>query len=300
MDFFKVAAYNFFQKSLYDRIFYVPFWECPYECSFCCVDSLPGKPPLKIDAGEEKLLELIDKLYEIKKKPIQLHVYGGEPMLKPSYMEHIARLSVDNFKISRFYLYSTLRAGDIFPIVKAAGKNKIRIIVNPSTANDKVRDTMGRLNGIAEWYKNATVFPTGRAKQGSPSYRKSLIESIVPKSFPGRACFANISGMLVNGAHGTVHLCCLPQSPVVGTIDEKTDVILQRYRITLKSWYREILLKMRKDKISHACSVCQSLSDWNTKLRPNVSYLDSLPEGTPLTPELVGFYPVKELHLADR
>tara|TARA_Y100001937_G_scaffold122491_1_gene183503 strand:- start:211726 stop:212637 length:912 start_codon:yes stop_codon:yes gene_type:complete len=256
-----------------DRIFYVPFWECPYMCDFCCVDSLPGKPPADLQAGEPILFALMDRLYENTGRKQQVHVYGGEPMLRPDYMYSLARSLKDRPSFDRFYMYSTLRPGKEEPLVDILGPEKLKIIVNPDTATDSIREKVqqyGRAHkGMVEFYFNPTFFPTGRGSEDLSGYKPNWMQKYLPTGIPGRACFARISGMLVNGPDRSVHLCCLPQSPVVGnfadqihegqdseSLEERSRIIYHSYLQGLKNYPSEVNSRARQEGRPHPCSVC--------------------------------------------
>ncbi len=273
MDILKVGWNNFLQRPLLDRIFYVPFWDCPYLCDFCCVASLPGKPKEDLTKGESTLFSLLAILYKNLGEPIQVHVYGGEPLLRPDYIWDLARRLKETKMMKRFYLYSTLRPRGLEKIVEALGEKNLRVIVNPTTINSSVKSQMNQFPKIIETYKNPVFFPTGRAKIGEKAYRRTIWERILPFGMPGKACFANVSGPLVNGEHGTVHLCCLPQSPVVGETVEPADLIWKRYREKLKEYWKEVEQNAKEKGYSFACSVCESKSQWDTRVRPDTSHL---------------------------
>jgi len=273
----KVALNNLMQRPMLDRIFYVPFWDCPYNCEFCCVDSLPGKPPEHPTSGEATLMALMDALHERTGRPIQVHVYGGEPLLRPNTIAALAGRLVDRASFKKMYLYSTMRKSGADRVLAALrDPSLLRVVVNDFTANERVHERMAELGGgdVAEFYNNLVVFPTGRGREGEQAYRKSLLERVMPSWAPGRSCFATVSGMLVNGAHDTVHLCCLPQSPVVGTFEEDARVIIERYERKLETFHSEIRKVMQERGLSHACSACELASNWDTRVRPDTSHLE--------------------------
>lgn len=265
-----------------DRIFYVPFWECPYMCDFCCVDSLPGKPPSDLEAGEPMLFALLERLYEYTGRPQQVHVYGGEPMLRPDYVLELARRLKDQPFFQRFYLYSTLRPGKEEALVQLLGKEHLRIIVNPDTADDRVREKVRSYPGIAEFYLNPVFFPTGRGSEDLRGYKPNWMQKYIPVGMPGRSCFARVSGMLVNGPDRKVHLCCLPQSPSVGEfaeaelrtdtemLEERSRIIYDEYLKQLKEYPARVNSTARKQDKAHPCSVCNDESSFGKRLSNSV------------------------------
>lgn len=264
MSLLKQVWHNLNQTPILDRIFYVPFWDCPFLCDFCCVDARPGKPPAYPDKGEKVLFALGQKMYKETGKQLQVHVYGGEPLLRPEYLkEFSSRLLNENF-FKKLYIYTTLRPSGIEQILEILPENKIKIIVNPSTLNSVARDRIQKFSRIAETYKNIVFFPTGRARLGSTSYKKSLVERLLPVGLPGKSCFASISGPLVNGIQETVHLCCLPQSPIVGSIHDSVEILWGNYSMLIDSHYKKVNYRMRKDGLSFACSVCELDSKWSS------------------------------------
>lgn len=269
MGLLKQVWHNLSQTPILDRIFYVPFWDCPYLCDFCCVDARPGKPPTYPDKGEPALFALGQKMYQETGKHLQVHVYGGEPLLRPEYLkEFISRLMNEKF-FKKLFLYTTLRPPGIEEILALIPEDKIKIIVNPSTINDAARARMHKFSRVTETYKNIVFFPTGRARLGSTSYKKSLVERILPIGLPGKSCFASISGPLVNGIQETVHLCCLPQSPIVGSINENIEILWNNYLMLIESHYKEVNSRMKKDGLSFACSVCEIDSKWSSTKQLN-------------------------------
>ena len=264
MNLLEMGFWNLLQRPVLDRIFYVPFWECPFLCEFCCVDSLPGKPPVRVDAGESVLFSLVDALNKVSRKPIEVHLYGGEPLLKSDYILEFSKKLNSQKNVKKLVLYSTLRVGNIDSILNILPKKKLEIIVNPTTVTPSVEEKMKHLRGIAKAYKNVTIFPTGRGRIDSASYQKSLLEKIVPPTFPGRSCFATISGILVNTPHRTLHLCCLPQSPVIGDFESNPDAIVSKYVSELQNFHKKVEEERKNFNFSHACSVCEEHSQWKT------------------------------------
>lgn len=275
-DFPKIVWHNFRQKPILDRVFYVPFWDCPYNCDFCCVDSLPGKPKVDFEEGKKFLLNFLKSFHSISKKPIALHYYGGEPLLKPQEFLDIVKMAQDSKIVSKIYLYSTLLPKGSLEVIKMIPKDFIRVIVNEFTADQNVINAMKELDGIAEYYDNPVVFHTGRARQleqkfqGAKNFsnkkiKQTVFENIFPASFPGRSCFANASGPLINLAHKKIHLCCLPQSPVIGDFDTNVDELLIQYKIGLESFYKKTTQAMKDCGDSHACKSCEKWSQWDTK-----------------------------------
>jgi hypothetical protein len=263
-----VAVGNLLQRPRFDRVFYVPLWECPYECADCCVDSLPGAPPEDVTRGVPTLLALTEAIAARRGAPIGVHVYGGEPLLRADAIEELVRTLDPLRDVARIYLYTTLRSHAYEKIARAAKPGRLRFIVNPATATDEVRARVASLGASAEWYRNVTIFPTGRGRVGSPAYRRSLLERVVPASAPGRSCFATVSGPLVNGPHGVVHLCCLPQSPVIGRLDEPAPALLARYEELLVTHHARMRAEAERLGVSHACAVCEHESAWSPRRKP--------------------------------
>ena len=251
-------------KPTFDKIFYVPFWDCPYLCDFCCVDSLPGNPSLFPDDGEEILFQLIDELYSRHQNPIEFHLYGGEPMLRKRYVEHLAEKVSLHSSISRFYLYTTLRSNSPKGVMEILGSDMLTIIVNPDTVNDKVKNRLNEFEKVVVMYNNPVFFPTGRGAVGLEGNQKNFWQSALPIGLPARSCFAASSGMLVNGQQGTIHLCCLPQSPIIGTFDDCASLILDKYETAAKQVPRELNRQARKQKCVHPCQVCNSRSGYQS------------------------------------
>ncbi|MBD66647.1 MAG: hypothetical protein CME62_15670 [Halobacteriovoraceae bacterium] len=278
-DLLKVIKHNLTQKPILDRVFYVPFWECPYNCDFCCVDSLPGKPQSDLGAGEEFLFKFLGSLSLQTNKKVGLHYYGGEPLLKPEEFLNVARRAVSHPAISKVYLYSTLRPPKSVETIKQLPSDKIRVVVNDFTANEKVKHAMQELAGVAEYYSNPTVFHTGRARNiegevkkfSSEKIKKTFFEKVLPPSLPGRSCFANASGPLINVAHQKVHLCCLPQSPVVGDFASDTDQLVKKYIASLQEFHKKTYQDMKKCGHTHACQSCEKWSAWDTRKVPAFS-----------------------------
>jgi len=275
-DLAKVIWHNLVQTPIGDRIFYVPFWECPYRCEFCCVDSLPGRPPADLAAGEAMLFALIAEQFRRTGVKQALHIYGGEPLIKAKYIEDFGVRALLQPGVKKLYLYSTLRPPGAERCVEAWGRDNVRIVVNRDTATDKVHEQMARLQGVAEFYSNPTVFHTGRGRKGEAAYQERWFEHMLPASLPGRSCFANASGLLVNGAHGTVHLCCLPQSPVIADFSQAAATVLDRQATSLASFHKEIKARMRDEGHIHACSVCEAHSRWDTRVAPTFKLVDGV------------------------
>lgn len=268
-DIVKIIWNNLRQKPVYDRVFYVPFWECPFNCDFCCVDSLPGKPKQSFKEGEDFLFSFLKTYSEKVGRPIGLHYYGGEPLLRPQAFLDVAKRAETSGYVSKIYLYSTLRLKHSLETVQQVPKDFLRIIVNDFRADDLVLENMKALKGVAEYYDNPVVFHTGRARgqedsHKNKSFRKTLYEKSFPPSFPGRSCFANVSGPLINVPHKKIHLCCLPQSPVFGGFEESSDALVDTYMSAVKNYYKIVDREMRDCKQSHACSVCEKWSKWDT------------------------------------
>lgn len=278
MDILKIAWHNLLQKPLLDRIFYVPFWECPFQCAFCCVSSLPGRPPSPAPDHAQVLSNMLRRLARLRGGPVDVHYYGGEPLLRPDVIVSLARTLLPDPAFGRLTLYSTLRPPGLKKVLNAIPTHRLSIVVNPNTATPDVHAVVKDLGGVAAFYKNPTVFPTGRGAVGQAGYRKSFVEQCVSSWMPGRSCFANASGMLLNGAHRTMHLCCLPQSPVVGTFEEEPDVVLGRYLDMLPEYHKDMRRKMNEKGFSHACSVCQEESAWDTAVPPSTAHLVRAPD----------------------
>lgn len=259
-DLASVIWHNLRQTPMLSRIFYVPFWECPYRCDFCCVDSLPGRPPADLDRGEDMLFELIAELHQRTGKPLGLHYYGGEPLMRPEYLAQVAERAMRDPAVGKFYVYSTLKLKGIDLVLDVVPRDRLRIVVNTDTVDDFVRAEVARLEGIAEYYTNPTVFHTGRGRAGCEGYQEAWFERVLPRALPGRSCFATASGMLVNGPHHSVHLCCLPQSPEVGRLDMPAAQVVDQYLARLKTYHKEALAQMRRDKLMHACQTCEANS----------------------------------------
>ncbi len=251
-------------KPTYDKLFYVPFWDCPYGCDFCCVDSLPGKPPSFPDSGEALLFNLVDELYKRHGNPIELHLYGGEPMMRRSYVEHLAQKVDAHPHIAQFFLYTTLRSGSPEGVFQTLGTEKLTIIVNPDTVNEKVEERLEQYKEVVKMYDNPVFFPTGRGAVGEEGNQPNLLQRILPIGLPGRSCFARSSGLLVNGQQGTVHLCCLPQSPIVGTFHDSAEKLLDRYEEALVDIPKQINKKARERGCVHPCQVCNSESGYKS------------------------------------
>jgi hypothetical protein len=261
----KVVFNNLLQRPQLDRVFYVPFWECPYRCAFCCVDSLPGKPPRQPDAGEPMLFGLLEALRARTGRAVQVHVYGGEPLLRPDYLAALAGRLLGQPGFGKLYLYSTLRPPGIERVAAALPPGRLRVVVNPDTLDAEARARMAALAGVAELYRNPMTFPTGRGAEGAAGYRTDWLTRLLPVGLPGRSCFATVSGPLVNGAHGLVHLCCLPQSPVVGRTDEPPAEVLARYETVVAGFHREVEALARQLGVSHPCAVCDRTAGFDSR-----------------------------------
>ncbi len=268
----KIAWYSLLKKPILDRVFYVPFWDCPYMCEFCCVDSMPGKPPGWPDEGEALLFEMIALMAARYKHPIQLHLYGGEPMLRHKYIEHIAERVKTDPNISKLVLYTTLRSRSPKKIVEILGKEKLQILVNEDTINDKVRKELAQLKGIASFHDLPMYLPVGRGAMGEPGYQPEnfpgrkyeYLQRILPFGMLNRSCFANVSGPLINVPHRTVHLCCLPQSPVIGNFAEGALNITNNYDTEVRQAPNKMNKACQQEGLHHPCAVCNKHSDYNS------------------------------------
>lgn len=260
----QVIWHNLRQKPMLQRIFYVPFWECPYRCEDCCVDSWPGRPPKDLEAGEAMLFGLIAAQARHTGHAIALHIYGGEPLMRPRYLRDFMQRALGHAGVGKLYLYSTLRPRGIESVVAKVPKGRLRIVVNPDTANDAVHARMAALDGIAEFYRNPTIFHTGRGRYGADGYQEAWFERLLPAALPGRSCFATASGMLINGPHRSVHLCCLPQSPVVGHFNQDPSNVFSAYRRKLETFHREVRARVRAEGHVHACEVCEQDSAYDS------------------------------------
>ena len=154
-------------------------------------------------------------------------------------------------------------------------KDFIRVIVNDFTADKAVHRKMEQLEGIAEFYDNPVVFHTGRARTSeeqnfsNQKIKKTIYEKILPPSFPGRSCFANSSGPLINLAHENVHLCCLPQSPTIGDFEIGSKALVENYLDAVQSYYKTVKKDMKACGLSHACASCEKWSAWDTAKKSN-------------------------------
>ncbi|MGB1206225.1 MAG: radical SAM protein [Chitinophagales bacterium] len=256
---------RFLNQPTYDKVFYVPFWDCPYQCDFCCVDSLPGKPPIFPDDGEDLLFEVIEKLHQRFGKKIELHLYGGEPMMRKRYVEHLAKKVLEKSHISKLILYTTLLSNSPKGVYDILGKERLHIIYNPATINEKVKQRAEEFKDVASTYKNQVFFPTGRGAVGMEGNQANFWQNILPIGFPARSCFANSSGMLINGPQHTVHLCCLPQSPIIGTFHDKAIKLVEVYEKALSYMPQEINAEARRKKCVHPCQVCNSKTGYKSQ-----------------------------------
>lgn len=252
-------------RPLFDRVFYVPYWECPYHCDFCCVDSMPGQAPRWPDEAEAAFMHFAEASYKEHRKPLQIHYYGGEPLLRPDYLLHFVRKIAGQPFFFRFYLYSTLIPADPGFLTDELGEENIRFIVNPETATPVVEERMKKLGKTAMYYKNPVFFPTGRGSKTYPEHR-NLLNSI-PIGLPGRSCFAATSGPLFDAAHRRINLCCLPQSPVVGSFSESPQKLLKKYKELLATYPAKANETARKNGYAHPCSVCEKETDFQSTFR---------------------------------
>lgn len=282
LDVAKLVWKNLLQEPLRDRVYYVPFWDCPMQCETCDVAAMPGRPPVHPVAGEPMLRGLVEGLAKERGGPVQVHVSGGEPLLRPRAIARLAEQLLTDGHLSRLILHTTLRPRGIEEILEVTGPERLRILVNPETANADTRMRLRLHGGIAEYDHNPVRVPTGRGAVGRPGHRWGRFEKLVLRSMPGRSCFATVSGPLVNGPHGTVHLCSMPASPVIGTFRERPARVLARHLETLRTWHREVLEVQAKTGASHACTVCQSISRWDPSRSPARGHLRGRKGGIPL------------------
>ncbi|UYZ63438.1 radical SAM protein [Hymenobacter weizhouensis] len=261
----KITLYAMLNKALLDRLFYVPFWDCPYECSFCCVDSRPGAAPGWPDAGEEALFALAQEMSCRYGRPVQLHFYGGEPMLRAGYVEHVARRVRESPFISKLVLYTTLRSGSPRQVLNILGPKRLEILVNPDTVNERVTAALRELRGVARLNLLPVHFVTGR---GAVELRPDQYRWL-PVGWPGHSCFARTSGPLVNGPQGTVHVCCLPQSPLLGSFDDAPALLLDRYDAALRTVPRALNRACRAEGLVHPCAVCNRYTGYQSQAGPS-------------------------------
>lgn len=264
----KLALYSYLNRPILDRVFFVPFWDCPYGCEFCCVDSLPGKPAGWPDSGEDLLFELLAEMSQRYRRRLQLHLYGGEPMLRAGYIEHIARRVRASPHVSKLVLYTTLRSGSPRKVLEVLGPKRLEIIVNPDTLNERATAALRELKGVARLNTLPLNFVTGRGAEGQPGYKQDLFQRFVPLGWPGRSCFAKVSGVLVNGPQRTVHTCCLPQSPIVGTFDTPVPELIRSYEAALAAVPKAMNQACRSAGGAHPCGVCNKFSGYQSQAGP--------------------------------
>ena len=263
----KITLYTLLNKPLQDRLFYVPFWDCPYECPFCCVDSLPGKAPGWPDAGEALLFELAEAMSGRYGRPIELHFYGGEPMVRAGYVAHVARRVRESPFISKLVLYTTLRAGSPRKVLDILGTKRLQILVNPDTVNERAAAALRELKGVAQLNILPVHFMTGRgAVDVRPDWHRRL-----PVGWPGHGCFAKVSGPLVNGPQHTVHVCCLPQSPLLGNFHDSPTALLDRYEAALRTIPKALNQACRASGAAHPCSVCNRHTGYQSQAGPSLN-----------------------------
>lgn len=265
----KLALYALLNKPLLDRLFYVPFWDCPYECAFCCVDSLPGKAPGWPDAGEEPLFELAAEMRRRYGRAPELHFYGGEPMLRAGYVEHVARRIQASPDVSKLVLYTTLRSGSPRRVLDILGPKRLEILVNPDTLNERAQAALRELRGVARLNLLPVHFVTGR---GAVHTRPDALQRLLPVGWPGHSCFARTSGPLINGPQHTVHLCCLPQSPLLGTFTDAPATLLDRYEAALRTVPPALNRACRSTGAAHPCSVCNARTGYQSQAGPGQNH----------------------------
>ncbi|HEX8327671.1 MAG TPA: hypothetical protein VF629_09035 [Hymenobacter sp.] len=264
----KVTLYAYLNRPVLDRVFFVPFWDCPYMCEFCCVDSLPGKAPGWPDAGEEELFALLAAGSARYGRPLQLHLYGGELMSRPGYVEHLARRVRDSPFVSKLVLYTTLRAASARKVLAILGRQRLEILVNPDTVNERAAAALREFKGVARLHLLPMSIPTGRGAVGQAGHKKDFFQKHLPVGWPGRACFSKQSGLLYNGPQKTVHLCCLPQSPVVGLFSTPPDELLARYEAALAAVPTALNQACRQRGLDHPCAVCNKFSGYQSQAGP--------------------------------
>ena len=264
--------YSVISKPLLDRVFYVPFWDCPYNCEFCCVDSLPGRPAHHPDAGEATAFALAKELHELTGNKIEFHLYGGEPMMRPKYVMHLAKIIKDKPEISKLVLYTTLRSAAPDEIVKLLGNDRIQILVNSEILNDKAIAAMKRLKKVAGINNMPMYLPVGRGVaevkthdiENYPGKKFDFLQKITPFGWLARSCWSNISGPLINGPQNTVHLCCLPQSPVIGTFTDEPAKTMAVYTNALGKAPKAIERKCKTSNAIHPCAVCNACTGYSS------------------------------------
>lgn len=268
-DFKTVIWHNLVQKPIFDRIFYVPFWECPYDCDFCCVDSLPGKPQEESENALEHAIEVAREIKKVSGKKIGFHLYGGEPMLRPNRVSKIIdQVLAHKETFKKVYLYSTLKPKKSSQYLSKYSENELRIVVNDFTADQNTISNMKKLSQKAEFYDNPVSFHTGRARNAEER-KVTFFEKYFPRNAPGRSCFANASGPLFNATHNTIHLCCLPQSPIISHVSSSPQDTLKNYQKGLAKFYKDINIIMKKEGLSHACMACEKMACWDTRKQPS-------------------------------
>ncbi|TGE17799.1 radical SAM protein [Hymenobacter elongatus] len=264
----KVTLYSYLNRPVLDRVFFVPFWDCPYQCEFCCVDSLPGKPAGWPDSGEDLLFELLETMSRRYGRRMQLHFYGGEPMLRAGYVEHIARRVRDSPYVSKLVLYTTLRSKSPRQVLEILGSKRLEILVNPDTVNERVLAALQELKGVARLNLLPLTITTGRGAEHEPGYKQDFFQRYMPVGWPGRNCFAKVTGMLVNGPQRTVHTCCMPQSPIVGTFDSSAADIVAQYEAALATVPQALNASCRSSGGAHPCGVCDKFSGYQSQAGP--------------------------------
>lgn len=70
-----------------------------------------------------------------------------------------------------------------------------------------------------------------------------------------------------------MHLCCLPQSPVIGTFDHPIQVLLTRHALTLDDYHRQVAEEAQRRGFSHPCSVCEQVSAFTPAMRGTRKHL---------------------------
>ena len=264
----KVTLYAYLNRPVLDRVFFVPFWDCPYMCEFCCVDSLPGKAPGWPDSAEEELFALLATSSARYGRPMQLHVYGGEPMSRPGYVEHLARRVRDSPFVSKMVLYTTLRAASARKVLGILGRQRLEILVNPDTVNERAAVALQEFKGVARLHLLPVSIPTGRGAAGQAGHHKDFFQKHLPVGWPGRACFSKQSGLLFTGPQKVVHLCCLPQSPVVGSFDTPPAELLDRYEAALAAVPAALNQACRQQGLDHPCAVCNKFTGYQSQAGP--------------------------------
>lgn len=264
----KTHIYALLNLTLRDRVFFVPFWDCPYLCEFCCVDSLPGKAPGWPDGGEDVVFAMLAEMHRRYGRRVELHFYGGEPMLRAGYVEHVAQRVAATPHIKKMVLYTTLRSKSPRRVLEILGPKRLQILVNPDMVNERAAAALVEFKGVAELNSLPVHLVTGRGAVGGAGQRPDWHHTRLPVGWPGRSCFGRATGPLVNGPQRTVHFCCLPQSPIMGTFDEDATALLDHYDDALASVPKALNQACRAVKGVHPCGVCNKYSGYQSQAGP--------------------------------